>query len=152
MSESGSEHSDVEMEQEDTVEVPENEEDPKVGAGVKDDAYLLEEAEYIKKETRWRNKQRVLVFGSRGISGRHRHLLEDLKRMMPHHKTEPKFEKKTSFTEINEICELKSCNNAVFLESRRHGQTNFLHVAKVPHGPTMKFQILNVHTCSEVKL
>lgn len=148
--------SDIEMNNSDVEETPEIEEeekvDPLVGSGVTDDVYLMEEAEYIKKETRWRNKQRTLVFGSRGISGRHRHLLEDFKRMMPHHKSEPKFEKKSSFTEINEICELKSCNNAVFLESRRHGNNVSLYVARVPHGPTMKFGVLNIHTSQEVNL
>ncbi|KAF4656790.1 Ribosome bioproteinsis protein BRX1 [Perkinsus chesapeaki] len=34
------------------------------------DPYYLEEAEYINTEHRWRNRQRVLIFGSRGITSR----------------------------------------------------------------------------------
>lgn len=142
--------SDVEVE--DQVQVQSEEEEEERPQGVTSDPYLLEDAEYIKSETRWRNKQRTLVFASRGVDGRHRHLLEDLRKLMPHHKTESKFEKKESFTEINEICELKSCNNCVFIEARRHAQHCYLWVARIPTGPTIKFQILNTHTSAEVKM
>lgn len=36
------------------------------------------------------NKQRVLVFSTRGITARYRHLMEDLRNMLPHHKKEVK--------------------------------------------------------------
>ncbi len=35
---------------------------------------------------KWTNKERVLVFSSRGISFRTRHLMMDLRTMMPHTK------------------------------------------------------------------
>ena len=35
-------------------------------------------------------RNRVLVFGGRGMSARVRHLLEDLRRMIPHHKVDSK--------------------------------------------------------------
>ncbi len=35
---------------------------------------------------KWTNKERVLVFSSRGISFRTRHLMMDLRTMMPHSK------------------------------------------------------------------
>ena len=31
------------------------------------------------------NKQRVLILSSRGITARYRHLMEDLKKLIPHH-------------------------------------------------------------------
>ena len=34
----------------------------------------------------YRNKQRVLLFSSRGITSRFRHLLADLRKLIPHHK------------------------------------------------------------------
>lgn len=34
----------------------------------------------------YRNKQRVLLFSSRGITSRFRHLLGDLRKLIPHHK------------------------------------------------------------------
>jgi len=115
------------------------------------DPYLMADADYIKKDTRWRNKQRSLVFCSRGVTSRFRHLSEDIKKMLPHHKTEPKFDKSSKLHEINEVCELKSCNNAVFFESRRK-QDLYMWLARVPSGPTMKFQVLNIHTTDEMRL
>jgi len=72
--------------------------------------------------------------------------------LLPHHKPEPKFEKKnTKFFELNEICELKSCNNCLFFEARKHKHL-YMWLARVPSGPTLKFQVLNIHTTGEVRL
>ena len=38
----------------------------------------------------YRNKQRVLLFSSRGVGSRYRHLLEDLRKLIPHHKKDVK--------------------------------------------------------------
>lgn len=35
---------------------------------------------------KWTNKERVLIFSSRGINFRTRHLMQDLRTMMPHSK------------------------------------------------------------------
>jgi len=117
----------------------------------KPDPYLLADATYIQKETRWRNKQRTLVFASRGVTAQFRHLVEDIKKLLPHHKAEPKFEKRDKLHEINEICELKSCNNVMYFESRKRKDL-YMWLGRVPSGPSMKFQVLNVHTTGEVRL
>jgi len=115
------------------------------------DPYLLADAKYIEKDTRWKNKQRTLVFCSRGVSSRFRHLTEDVRRMLPHHKTEQKFEKSCNLSQINEVCELKSCNNAIYFESRKKKDL-YMFLSRVPAGPTLKFQVLNIHTTGEVRL
>lgn len=130
------------------VQAPHGEGD---AAPEKSDPYLLADATYIQKDTRWRNKQRTLVMCSRGVTARFRHLAEDMKKLLPHHKPEPKFEKGSKLYEINEVCELKSCNNALFFESRKMKDL-YMWLARVPHGPTMKFQVLNIHTTGEVRL
>jgi len=117
----------------------------------KSDPYLMADAAYIKKDTRWRNKQRTLCFTTRGVTSQFRHLCEDVRQLLPHHKTEPKFEKSAKLQDINEVCELKSCNNCVFFEARKK-QDLYMYVARVPTGPTMKFQVLNIHTTGEVRL
>lgn len=117
----------------------------------KPDPYLLADAAYIQKETRWRNKQRTLIFASRGVTAQFRHLVEDFKKLLPHHKSEPKFEKREKLQEINEICELKSCNNVIYFEARKHTDL-YMWIARVPSGPSMKFQVLNIHTTGEVRL
>jgi hypothetical protein len=38
----------------------------------------------------YKNKRRVLVLASRGIHSRYRHLMEDLRALMPHHKKDSK--------------------------------------------------------------
>jgi len=113
-----------------------------------DDPYLLADATYIQSDPKWRNKQRALIFSSRGIGSHGRHLMEDLRRLLPH--SEPKFEKKMELSHINEICELKSCNNCIYFEARRNNL--FMYAAKMPHGPTMKFEVLNIHTLGEIKM
>lgn len=42
------------------------------------------------KRLPYTNKQRVLIFSSRGVTARYRHLMEDLRAIIPHHKTESK--------------------------------------------------------------
>lgn len=128
--------------------VAEEEQKPDEGPA---DPYLLADATYIQKDTRWRNKQRTLVFASRGVSSRFRHLCEDIKKLLPHHKPEPKFDKRANIHEINEIAELKSCNNVIFFEGRK-GRDLYMYMARVPTGPTIKFQVHNIHTTAEVRL
>jgi ribosome biogenesis protein BRX1 len=43
------------------------------------------------------------VFAARGITQRDRHLMMDLRDMMPHSKTESKFERKDPLFVINEV-------------------------------------------------
>jgi ribosome biogenesis protein BRX1 len=109
------------------------------------------DAEYIQKETRWTNKQRVLVFSSRGSGPRYRYLMEDFKALMPHSKSEPKFDKCLDMSEIREICEMRSCNNAIYFEHHK-SKYCYMYFAGMPAGPTVKFQVYSVHTLEESKL
>ena len=54
-------------------------------------------------QVKWINKQRVLVFSARGVTSRDRHLMNDLRDMMPHSKTESKMERKDPLHIINEV-------------------------------------------------
>ena len=47
-------------------------------------------------------RQRTLVLCSRGTTAMFRHVMEDMRTLLPHHKTEAKFEKKNSFRELAE--------------------------------------------------
>ena len=97
------------------------------------------------------NKQRVLVFSSRGPTAQFRHLLDDVRNMLPHHKKEVKLDARENLQCINEICEIKSCNSSLFFEYRKHKDL-FLWVSKTPQGPSAKFHVFNVHTIDEMKL
>eukprot|EP01139_Manchomonas_bermudensis_P015443 Amastigsp_a510222_445.p1 type:complete len:228 gc:universal Amastigsp_a510222_445:718-35(-) len=64
---------------------------------------------------------------------------------------ESKMDRKDKLYIANEIAELKAANNCVFFEVRKHEDV-FLWVSRVPHGPSAKFHVLNVHTSDELKL
>lgn len=95
------------------------------------------------------NRQRVLVISSRGVTYRHRHLINDLTALMPHARKEPKFDLKKNLYQLNEVAELYNCNNIFFFEARKH-QDLYLWISKAPNGPTMKFYIQNMHTLDEL--
>lgn len=97
------------------------------------------------------NRQRVLVLASRGITARYRHLLEDVKKMIPHHKKDVKLDTKGDIHAINEIAEMKGCNNCIYFECRKKMDL-YMWFSKTPAGPSIKFHVLNVHTMDELKL
>jgi ribosome biogenesis protein BRX1 len=95
------------------------------------------------------NKQRVLIISSRGITARHRHLIQDLANMMPHGRKESKFDTKSKLYQLNEIAELYNCNNIFYFEARKHMDL-YLWISKAPNGPTAKFHIQNIHSMEEL--
>eukprot|EP01104_Vermistella_antarctica_P003119 TRINITY_DN13278_c0_g1_i1.p1 TRINITY_DN13278_c0_g1~~TRINITY_DN13278_c0_g1_i1.p1 ORF type:complete len:301 (+),score=72.39 TRINITY_DN13278_c0_g1_i1:33-935(+) len=103
------------------------------------------------KRAVYTNKQRVLVFSSRGVTYRDRHMLQDIRTLLPHHKTDSKRDDKKDLRQINEICELKNCNGCMYFEARKHKDI-YLWMASPPHGPSVKFLIRNVHTMDELNL
>ena len=101
--------------------------------------------------SKYANKQKTLVFSTRGINQRSRHLMNDLRVLMPHSKTDVKLDSKDDLTTVNEVCELKNCNNCAFFEIRKRDDT-YLWISKVPNGPSCKFLVENVHTMNELKM
>ena len=99
----------------------------------------------------YQNKQRTLILSTRGITYRDRHLMSDLLDVLPHAKKDNKLDTKHSLSIINELAVLKSCNNIVFLEGRKHTDL-YLWVGRLPLGGSVKFLVQNVHTMAEVKL
>jgi len=97
------------------------------------------------------NKQRTLVFSSRGVNHRDRHFMNDLRDILPHSKKDVKLDIKAKLYVINEIASLKSCNSCVFLEARKHKDL-YMWLSFTPNGPCAKFLVQNVHTMAEVKL
>eukprot|EP00128_Syssomonas_multiformis_P014387 Colp12_sorted_trinity150504_noHs@18505 len=108
----------------------------------------------LKKQSttgKWSNKQRVLVFCARGVNFRTRHLMTDVRTLMPHSKKDVKLDRKDKLFVVNEVCEMKNCNNTVFFEMRRKSDL-FMWLAKTPDGPSVKFLVENVHTMDELRL
>ena len=110
--------------------------------------------EPIVSDGRYRNKQRCLVLCSRGVTARYRHLLEDLRTLLPHHKKESKLDpgKHTGMGQaVNDICELRGCNTVLFLECRKR-QDAYMWIGRSKVGPSVKFHVSNLHTMDELRL
>ncbi|XP_030048881.1 ribosome biogenesis protein BRX1 homolog [Microcaecilia unicolor] len=100
---------------------------------------------------KWKNKERVLVFSSRGINFRTRHLMHDLRTLMPHSKADTKMDRKDKLFVINEVCEIKNCNKCIYFEAKKK-QDLYMWLANCPQGPSAKFLVQNIHTLAELKM
>lgn len=109
------------------------------------------EEEPPRKVSKWTNKNRVMVIAARGISFRGRHLMDDIFRMMPHAKSDSKMQKKESLFAVNEIAEMKNCSRCLLLEGRRKRDV-YLWASIVARGPSVKFEVENIHTMAELKM
>ncbi|VDK19382.1 unnamed protein product [Anisakis simplex] len=105
----------------------------------------------FKVERKWTNRERVLVFCSRGASFRVRHLMNDLKSLMPHSRGESKLDKQTNLPMINEIAEMANCTKCLYFENRKQKDL-YLWMSNVVDGPSMKFLVHNVHTMDELRM
>lgn len=101
---------------------------------------------------RYRNKQRCLVLCSRGVTARYRHLLEDLRTLMPHHKKESKLDPgpEGAGRAVNDILQMRSCNSVLFLECRKK-QDCYMWLG-LAGGPSARFHVSNIHTMDEMRL
>jgi len=132
-------------------EEPVKQEEPEVPATRRSDDGFDQNGEPIIKKTKWTNKTRTLVLAARGINYRGRHLMKDLQGMMPHSKTESKLNGKSPLFDINVMAEMKNCDKCVLFEGRK-GMDTFMWVANINKGPSIKFEILNIHTQAELKM
>lgn len=92
-----------------------------------------------------------MVFSSRGISSNFRNLVKDIVDLVPNTKVESKLERKGTRDIINDLCYERSCNNYMFFDCHKHIDL-FLWLAKSPVGPSIKFQVKDIHTTQELKL
>ncbi|KAG1903810.1 Brix domain-containing protein [Suillus fuscotomentosus] len=85
-----------------------------------------------------RNKQRVLLLSSRGITHRMRHLMNDLETLLPHVKKDSKLDSKSQLHLLPEIADLNNCNNTLYFEARRH-EDLYMWATKTPNGPSINY-------------
>lgn len=104
---------------------------------------------------KYRNKQRCLLLSSRGITARYRHLMEDLRTLIPHHKKDSKLDAgdEGPGNAVNAIAEMRSCNTVLFLECRKR-QDAYMWMGRVgaTAGPSARFHVTNIHTMDELRL
>ncbi|KAK7977324.1 hypothetical protein PG996_003390 [Apiospora saccharicola] len=96
-----------------------------------------------------KQKSRVLMVPSRGVTYRHRHMIDDLNSLCPHSRKDVKFDSKSKLYELCEMAEMSNCNNVLYFEARK-GQDLYMWMSRVPNGPTVKFHCQNMHTMEEL--
>lgn len=106
--------------------------------------------EHTGKGKVWKNKQRVLMVASRGISNKERVVMNNIMSLIPHSKKECKIERKVAIDQLNEICFNHSCSNCVYFERRK--RELIMWVFKSPEGPSLKFQVNSINTLDEPKM
>ena len=78
----------------------------------------------------YRNKTKVLVLSTRGVGARVRHLMDDLRIMLPHSKKEGKYDGKDDLQGVIEVCDLRGCDACLLFEARKN-KDFYLWMAKV---------------------
>lgn len=99
----------------------------------------------------FKNKEKVLILSTRGITFRYRHLMNDMIDLIPHCKKDSKLDTKNDRNVVNEVADMKGCTSALFYEVRKKMDL-YLWMAKTPNGPSVKFLVENIHTMAELKL
>ncbi|VVC44966.1 Brix domain,Anticodon-binding [Cinara cedri] len=107
--------------------------------------------EPVTKKAKWINRERVLVFATRGISFQHRHLMKDVIKMLPHSKPAHKMERKENLFVVNEICKMSHCNKCILFDGRLQRDL-YMWFSNCPDGPSIKFNVESIYTSAELKL
>ncbi|TFK54706.1 ribosome biogenesis protein BRX1 [Heliocybe sulcata] len=110
-----------------------------------------DEEQTLQVRPKKKNKQRVLMLSSRGVTHRMRHLMNDIEVLLPHVKKDAKLDSKSQLHLLPELADLNNCNNTLYFEARRH-EDLYLWAAKTPNGPSIKMHVQNVHTMDELKM
>jgi ribosome biogenesis protein BRX1 len=93
-----------------------------------------------------------LIASTRGIRARHRHLLRDLSRLLPHGQPHSKVDTdEAGLGGMPALCEDNGCSTSLLLDARDPRRL-YMWVAGCPDGPTTMFRVLNIHTVAELKL
>ncbi|XP_015780703.1 PREDICTED: ribosome biogenesis protein BRX1 homolog [Acropora digitifera] len=109
------------------------------------------------KKGKWTNKQRVMVFCARGITHRARHLMLDIRTLLPHSKSGMSVIIKLVGCRLawlllnfrSPLCDLKNCNKSIFFEMRK-GKDLYMCCFSTPVQKHVVF--MSVHTMDELKL
>eukprot|EP01006_Ploeotia_vitrea_P009532 TRINITY_DN225_c0_g1_i1.p1 TRINITY_DN225_c0_g1~~TRINITY_DN225_c0_g1_i1.p1 ORF type:complete len:370 (+),score=41.98 TRINITY_DN225_c0_g1_i1:92-1201(+) len=98
------------------------------------------------------NKQRCLVFATRGITTPEKTLLSDLRDLLPHAKNDsPLDDKKKKVDVVPQLCKLKHCHTCVLLENRKRKDT-YLYLMRLRKPLTVKFYVKHIHTMNQLKM
>ena len=93
-----------------------------------------------------------LVASTRGIRARHRHLMRDLTRLLPHGQPHSKVDTdEAGLGGMKTLCEENGCSTSLLLDARDPRRL-YIWAASCPDGPTAMFRVMNIHTVAELNL
>ena len=95
-------------------------------------------------------KKKVMVLCSRGVTSSFVELMEDVLKLLPHSRKDPKFDKKDMLSSIVEIAELAGCHLALYLEARKMKDL-YLWAGKIKGGPSCKFLVEAVRPLGDLR-
>jgi ribosome biogenesis protein BRX1 len=104
-----------------------------------------------RRAMKWKRRTRVLVLCSRQVDYRSRHLAIDLRNMMPHAKSDCKFNRKRGLAELNSMAEMKNCSKIMYFEGHNKKDL-YMFMADHNIGVTAIFLVHNICTMAELKL
>lgn len=96
-------------------------------------------------------KKKLLVLSSRGITATFVELMDNLIKLLPHAKKEPKFDKSAPVSEIAEIAEDRGCRFALYFEARKR-QDLYLWMGATEQGPSVKFLVSQIRPLRDMRL
>ena len=96
-------------------------------------------------------KKKVLVLASRGVTSAYMELMEDIMKLMPHCRKDPKFDKKEPLTSIVEIAQLAACKLCLYFETRKMKDL-YLWAGRCEGGPSVKFLVQQVRPMRDLRL
>ena len=97
-------------------------------------------------------KKKVLVLCSRGVTSSYVELMEDLLKIMPHARKDPKFDKREPLSSLVEIADLSACAACLYFEARKM-QDLYMWVGAVrTEGPCAKFLVQQVRPMRDIRL
>ena len=141
------ESEDEEGESEDEDEEDEDSQDEGEAApSAKETAY----PSVIKRTTH--KKKKVLVLCSRGVTSGNVELMEDLLKLLPHSRKDPKFDKGEPLSSLGEIAELNGCAAVLYFEARKMKDLYMWLGAVKSGGPCAKFLVQQVRPMHDLRL
>lgn len=97
-------------------------------------------------------KKKTLVVCSRGVTSTNVELMEDLLKLMPHARKDPKFDKSEPLTSLGEIAELNGCAAVLYFEARKMKDLYLWVGAVKAGGPCAKFLVQQVRPMKDLRL
>lgn len=96
-------------------------------------------------------KKKVLVLCSRGVTSSFMELMEDLMKLLPHCRKDPKFDKSEPVSSLVEVAQLNSCALCLYFEARKMKDL-YLWAGSVAKGPSIKFLVQQIRPMRDLRL